>query len=172
MIKGVKISKEDFNEVNMKIEEYLKEISDKYNVVFKYTLKDAFESILACIVITDSKDNNVFIYDGDNYIYKQMDINKLISILNSYSSKLDSLKDTELPNTNIFDGYINVFDFKADNKWQNYIFYNLDYYTDEQIDNNKFLSTFAEFLIAVCDLFKQYGIYEYFKLVLDDEFEE
>lgn len=44
-----------FKEINNTADEKI--INDKYNIIFKYILMDAFENMLKSIIIMDSKNN-------------------------------------------------------------------------------------------------------------------
>lgn len=162
-------------------EKYIKElievedsnsINDKYNIVFKYELKDAWERIIkSVIVINDSKDN-LYLYSdilkGKKY---HIDINKIKPILKKYVVKL---KDDELPELFINDGFINTIDFKVNDKWYNYKYYNLGYYSKEDIDSNNNLSLIFKFLIELDDELEEQvsEVGNYFVLIDDEEEEE
>ena len=78
---------------------------------------------------------------------------KIKDIVNKYSKMIDEIKNQTLPNLPIMDGDINKFDFKGNDKWYNYSFYNLAYYSKEDLDNNKFLSLLFLFFFLPSLLF-------------------
>lgn len=148
-------------------------VNDKYNVILKYDLKDAWERTIKGFTILE---DSIYLISGnlEKPIKHSLKETKIKDILNKYSKKIDEIKDQSLPNLPIMDGYINKIDFKANDKWYNYNFYNLGYYSEEDLNSNKFLSLIFELLDDLYDeIQKQVSDIEcYFILTDDDEFDE
>ena len=147
-------------------------VNDKYNVILKYDLKDAWERTIKGFTILE---DSIYLISGnlENPIKYSLKDNKIKEILNKYSKKIDEIKDQSLPNLPIMDGYINKIDFKANDKWYNFNFYNLGYYSEEDLNSNKFLSLIFELLDNLYDeIQKQVPDIESYFILVDDEDEE
>jgi hypothetical protein len=145
-------------------------VNDKYNVIFKYELKEAIGMTIKGLTIFN--DNCIYLIPGhfEKPIKHSLDDNNIIEILNKYAKKIDEVKEQPLPDLLIMDGNINKFDFKVNNKWYNYKFYNLGYYSKDDIDNNEFLSLFFDLLDELHDELKKQNseFVKYFNLSNDE----
>ncbi len=162
-------------------EEYIKELSedkeknivnDKYNVIFKYELKDSYTKPIKSVIVTgDSKENLYLVSESREEKKYHIDLDKVFSILNKHINILDNINDKELPHLSTMDGYINTIDFKVKDKWYNYEFINLGYYSKEDIDSNNCLSAIFGLLIELDDELESQvqEVENYFVLTDEDE---
>ncbi len=144
-------------------------------IVFKYILEDAWNNSLKSVFITsDTKDNIFFNEKEIPKEIKTIDNEKLNKILKKYLDKIEKIDIEKLPNTGVMDGFINELSFKLNNKWYEYKFYNLGFYSDEEISEDKQLTIIYDFLEELFVLFQKTNknIADYFVLTAEDEFED
>lgn len=150
-------------------------INDDYHIIFKYVLCDAWQVPIKSIIITSDKNNNTYLNDNEKTI-ETITVNnkKLETIFNKYVDQLEKLKVEEFPFTGVMDGYINEISFKVNEKWYQYNFYNIGFYTDEEIKKDKQLILLFTFLNELYDLFIKENniISDYFVLVDENDFDE
>lgn len=143
---------------------------DEKNIIFKYVLEDAFQNELKSVYITNDKD----IFLNEKEVSKEkttIDIEKLNKVLKKHLDKIEKVDIDELPSAGVMDGFINELSFKLDNKWYEYKFYNLGFYSDEEINEDKQLTIIYDFLEELFVLFKKTNkkICDYFVLTAEDE---
>lgn len=146
-------------------------INDKYNIIFMYTLKDAWSMPIKSVIVTNEDGDNLYLisnYDEEKKCH--INCEKISSIIIKYLDKFDKIKNKELPKQFIMDGYINTIDFKVNNKWYNYEFNNLGFYSEDDINKNEYLSLIFGLLIDLDDeLEDQVKEVEKYFILLDEE---
>lgn len=123
-------------------------IYDKYNIIFKYELLDAWRKPIKSIIVTSDSKDNLYLYSEEEKKY-HIDESKVLTILKNSIKNIKT--EGALPFIPVMDGYKNSIDFKVDGKWYNYEITNLGYYSKDEIDGNEFLSWIVELLIEVDD---------------------
>ena len=158
----------EMDNVKLYEEKEVNKLDDKYNIIFKYEVKNAFGMVEKGLFITSDIGNNTYLYAKYSCEKEvSVDVTKVVDILNKYADKMPS--DEELPMSNVLDGFVNEINFKVNNKWYNFKYFNLVYYEPELIDSDESLKIVFDFLNELYDYFESIDkdINKYFVLDYD-----
>ena len=145
------------------------------NIIFKYTLKDAFNFPLSELYVTNDEKGNLHLIKDDNEKVITINTKVFSTILEKYENEFKEAIKEEVPNAPVLDGYINEISFKVNDKVYNDAINNLGFYDDNEVDNNKHLSTVLDMLDELYEeLYKQNkDVEKYFMLCeLEEEYTE
>lgn len=126
------------------------------NIIFKYVLNDAFNIPVSELYVTsDGKDNLHLIKDDDEKV-STINTKVINTILEKYENEFKEAIKEKVPTAPVLDGYINEISFKVNDKIYNDTINNLCFYDDNEVDNNKHLSTVLDMLDELYEeLYKQ-----------------
>lgn len=110
---------EEEHKIAEKYDKLLLKNNDKYNILFRYDLLDAWGVQISTLIITDDKENNMWcVYDNENQKdelaneYFTVDTKEIKDIINKYKSHI--VNREEIENSSVLDGVQNVFYFSID----------------------------------------------------------
>ena len=145
-------------------------VFDKYNIIFIYMLKDAFNNPLRTIYVDENSNLHLINNIGEEII-SSTNTNELNNVLSKHEVDFEDGKKIQLPRVNVLDGYVNEVYFKVNNNWHNDSINNMYYYDGNDLDTNKHLSEVIILLDDVYEVLYKYNkqIEEYFILCEKEE---
>ena len=144
---------EEEEKIREKYDKLLIENNKKYNVVFRYDLKDTWSTQMATLIITSDKENNVIcVYDNEGKKKElenasfTIDSSKVVNVLSKYEDKFKNMRDPwEIPGAPVLDGFKNDFYFDINGKTYSFSFDNLGVWYEQIPEEVKiFLDLFDE----------------------------
>ena len=111
---------EEEHKIAEKYDELLLKNNDKYKIIFRYDLLDAWGVQISTLIITDDKKDNMWcVYDNENQKeelgteYFTIDTSKVKKIIDKYKKHIINREEVEIQH-GILDGVRNVFYFSID----------------------------------------------------------
>ena len=111
---------EEEHKIAEKYDKILLKNNDKYNIIFRYDLLDAWGVQISTLIITDDKENNMWcVYDNENQKeeldteYFTVDTSEVKKIIDKYKSHIVDREEIESQMA-INDGVQNIFYFSID----------------------------------------------------------
>ena len=156
--------------MNKEVEEQvsLNDIDNIKDCIMTYQLLDAWNMPIKSIYV---KDNEVIVVSDriKKYAFNTL---KLTDILTNYTKEYKSINDKVLPLSPVLDGYINKLTFKVNDKEYEIEEANLDFYSDDDVKESKYLNFIIRLYNDIYDeLISQIPELENY-FVLSDEEEE